>query len=66
MDSSYAGATYNNAGGYGGDVARIAVMGTYRGVNPGSIQAAIWNLLTGSSAGGEDCQPGYSGYDDSG
>ena len=66
MDNSYKGAIYEESGSIGGEIARIAVMGMYNGVDEGSIQAAIWNSIKGTSAGGADCQPDYSGYDDSG
>lgn len=66
MDNSYIGASYSVSGSVGGDLARIAVMGTYNGVSPGSIQAAIWNAIKGTSAGGDDCQPGYWAYDSTG
>ncbi len=66
MDNSYIGASYSMSGSQGGEIARIIVMGTYRGVDPGSIQAAVWNAIRGTSAGGETCQPSYSGYDATG
>ena len=66
MDNSYIGQTYYAGGGTGGEIARIIVMGTYNGVDPGSIQAAVWNAIKGTSAGGEPCQPSYSGYSSSG
>ena len=66
MDNTYRGATYVRSGSTGGTSARIAVMGKYNGVDEGSIQAAIWNAILGTSAGGADCQPDYWGYDDDG
>ncbi len=44
-------------------LAEIIVMGEYNNVAHGSIQAALWNEIDGTSYGGDDCQPGSSVYD---
>lgn len=66
MDNSYIGATYSKGGSLGNGVARIIAMGTKNGVSEGSIQAAVWNYIKGTSAGGDECQPDYWAYDGDG